>query len=481
MGTDNNCGTGLAGTLERARYHFEFEHDSGNVSVNTLQMNEEGRYRVLYASNQMYRGSDRIDISFIDTDNDPTTFEGIWMKFSGERGTTVPEFFKDTGERRLVTDTARELLTKEREVFLKRTCEKGTVKDLSFADLRKLIGIKPDGSPRKIVIVIPHQDDEIGIAGTISRYIKLYGAENVMVLFTTNGDGLAWDAPVAEREEYGRKKMALGRAACARLGIPPENVRMLETSEVEFYNSFISDNLKKADQEGKKRPKDVQPDFRYIDDALQALYYQVQWIYRNIYEFQADVVMTSDLEYTVQMHDWTAIMTRLAVNQYAKERGGDVLQLAFPQQNVNPKYDDKLLYSYYPHQIALHGAMRVVLDDAMKKAKSLTIENYQTNATDRLLFVKYFFQFGAQDTARMKRYEYFHIVDNNDLNFRCPALEEQGYTVFEGNDEHMGVPHECERDDFGVLPRLIEYIREHPFTNGPIEPFNSELWYRSPR
>lgn len=69
---------------------------------------------------------------------------------------------------------------------------------------------------KNVMIIVPHQDDEINVAGaTIKNYVD--GGSEVTVVFTTNGD------------YYGLGEIRINEAinAVGKLGVKPENVVFL--------------------------------------------------------------------------------------------------------------------------------------------------------------------------------------------------------------------------------------------------------------
>lgn len=448
----------------------------GNIAtLNSYKRDSEGRWHSLFSSNPGFNGNEHVRLNFVDTNNDPKTFEVLsadillgnirsTLSITLEPNAAVP-----------ITDFANKAFDRSREVFLGGLQQQGKLVDIKPQQLDQIYGPKPDGTKRKVVFIFAHEDDEVGAAGMISRLIEKYGRENVSILFTTNGDGLAWDEPDDKRMAYGETKMDLGRKSCERFGVLPENCRMLGVSEYEYYNSFISANYEKLKREGKPIPKDVPKDFKPITNPVPAEYYMGEWVYRNLVELGADVVVTGDQNDTVQAHDKTYELTLLATAQYRKDAGKNVLLLAMPQQNINPQYNDRLLYAFYPSQL-INGGVRVVLDDKMRDAKDKTIKTYQVNPKDKFLFLDYWFRFGAEDTANMQKYEQLRIVGSDTPRMNCPPRDQQGIEVFEGNNDHLGIEHHCE-DDHASLPALIKYIKAHPFTMGPIKPFDRSLWY----
>ena len=69
---------------------------------------------------------------------------------------------------------------------------------------------------QRVMVIVPHEDDEINIAGGIMEQYTAYGSE-VYPVFLTNGDGLT-DAGTRFSEAL---------AACGYMGIPGENVTFL--------------------------------------------------------------------------------------------------------------------------------------------------------------------------------------------------------------------------------------------------------------
>lgn len=71
-------------------------------------------------------------------------------------------------------------------------------------------------SGKKVMLIVPHEDDDINIAGGILEQYAQYGSE-VYVVFTTNGDYYG----------LGPTRIAEGISACEHMGVPEDHVIFL--------------------------------------------------------------------------------------------------------------------------------------------------------------------------------------------------------------------------------------------------------------
>ncbi|MCB9507887.1 MAG: PIG-L family deacetylase [Myxococcales bacterium] len=87
--------------------------------------------------------------------------------------------------------------------------------------------------PKRHLIVLAHQDDELPYAGIFSR-LASNGATPPRVVFVTNGDGLAHESQMAPGP-YAELRRAESTEALGVIGIAPSQLSFLEFSELELY------------------------------------------------------------------------------------------------------------------------------------------------------------------------------------------------------------------------------------------------------
>ncbi len=156
--------------------------------------------------------------------------------------------------------------------------------------------------------LLAHHDDEITTAGLLQRL----GART-RIAWLTNSDGRYFDSRL-EPPAYGELRKAEGVAAVARIGIPAQQTRCLDFSEVEIYRRLSQLHA------GAASPASVRPFFQAIRAAVRDL----------VFELQPDLVVSLAWQGGQPEHDLTHFFTRLALDDLERQTGRRAEFLHFP-------------------------------------------------------------------------------------------------------------------------------------------------------
>ena len=162
------------------------------------------------------------------------------------------------------------------------------------------------------LVSVAHQDDELGYAGLIQRL-----GPKTHFLFMTNGDGLA-PGVGADPIEYAEMRKAEAVAAVGSLGIPEDQVRCLDFSEIAIYGHMA------RLVEEPSRAKEV---IRYFEGVRKALS-------RAVLDMAPDLVFTPAYQGGHPEHDLTHLFTALALDDLARKSGSRPPLFHFPEYEL---------------------------------------------------------------------------------------------------------------------------------------------------
>jgi LmbE family N-acetylglucosaminyl deacetylase len=310
-------------------------------------------------------------------------------------------------------------------------------------------GRKPRG-----LLVIAHQDDEVGFANTL-RHSQASETPSLdwHVAYTTNSNGLAWGRSVAEQKEFGEKKARAAHQVLTELvGLPADHVHFLGMNEITAHNAFIMPGVMRHWKARGVLPSTLPADFQAVTDPAVPFFRGAQWIYRLLDHVDPDVVVTGDILWSIHMHDQTTRMTYAALNQRMTEGQALPDVWAFPQQLVRPgklfgRIQRQRLYRYPPAEEAslpeLHRTRLTKEEVQLKRA--ILAEYAREFPTDRWLFRGYMAQMMLLDNPAAPS----HFLGNNYLRrvssdeVTSPAMTPPeayaGGMAAYGNREHYGV------------------------------------------
>jgi LmbE family N-acetylglucosaminyl deacetylase len=230
--------------------------------------------------------------------------------------------------------------------------------------------------------VLAHQDDEVTFSGVLQR-----GAGRMHILWTTNGDGLYFEAGVAPHQ-YGPLRMKEALKSAAAIGIPPKHTACLAYSEVDIYRRlmYVTQNPEATTW--------LKPYFQQIIDDIRAY----------LFQYRPQCVFTCAYQGGNPEHDLTHYFTRLALDDYEHETGEVVPLLHVPMYEYtvlvalrfNPFYrglrwryqlSEKEMeckrkhYEAYPSQMDMFSKFENVLGaigklGVLTRGKALTAEEY---------------------------------------------------------------------------------------------------------
>lgn len=166
------------------------------------------------------------------------------------------------------------------------------------------------------MVIVPHEDDEINVAGaTIKSYVD--GGADVIVVFTTNGD------------YNGLGKLRIDEAinAMDELGVEKENVVFLgygdkwDTKYEHIYNAPDDEVIKSHIKEIKTYGNDNVSDFRTILDGEPSLYTRNNFksdMIDVILNYSPEVIFTVDFDSHID-HRATSLIFEEAMHEILKE------------------------------------------------------------------------------------------------------------------------------------------------------------------
>ncbi|MCB1153701.1 PIG-L family deacetylase [bacterium] len=196
--------------------------------------------------------------------------------------------------------------------------------------------------------LIPHQDDEVPSGGIIQRL-----GTHTQFVWTTNGDGLYFQSDL-NPHDYGELRKAEAIKSVAALGIPEENTKCLDFSEVEIYRRMagLHDHSMSI--------SDVRGFFEDFRDKVRA----------EVFRVRPDALFTLAYQGGQPEHDLTHFFTRLAVQDYEKETGERV-----DFYNV-PAYEYTILLALRFHPLYPGTRIRIRLTDEELERKMGMLEAY---------------------------------------------------------------------------------------------------------
>jgi LmbE family N-acetylglucosaminyl deacetylase len=219
------------------------------------------------------------------------------------------------------------------------------------------------GRFQRPMFLVAHHDDEISMAGLLQRL-----GPRTRVVWVTNSDGLYFELKM-DPLAYGELRKAEGLRSLAVAGIPEENARCLDFSEVEIYRS-----LSRLDSRA-RRIQHMRPFFQKIRDAVRDA----------VFEARPDAIFTLAWQGGQPEHDLTHFFTSLAIRDLERETGRKIEYFHAPgyeytiliAQRFHPLYRGERLrlrltpeelavklrmIECYPSQSRLFGDFRKVFD-----------------------------------------------------------------------------------------------------------------------
>ncbi len=230
-------------------------------------------------------------------------------------------------------------------------------------------------------LVVAHQDDEVNYTGLIGRW-----GPDVHFTWMTNGDGLA-PFVNADPKEYAELRKTETDEVLKTLGRSLDDRLCLDYSEIEIYDNFVELTLDPANK----------------PDVLEFMYKIGCDIYKEIKDYNADVVWTSQFQNGHPEHDLTHILTAYSIAQINREQGRRMKFYQIPEYEYtilipfrfNPLYDgvehelkltdEELEIKHralecYPSQVELFKKFEKVINrfGAMASifGKSLTVDDF---------------------------------------------------------------------------------------------------------
>jgi LmbE family N-acetylglucosaminyl deacetylase len=202
------------------------------------------------------------------------------------------------------------------------------------------------------LLIVAHQDDELGYAGLIQRL-----GPKTRIIWVTNGDGLYFEMK-ATPEEYGAIRMKEAINAVAAIGIAEQNTRCLAVSEVETYRqmSFLQQD-----------PRSIAAHREYWDGFRQ----QVR---QALFEMRPDAVFTLAWQGGHPEHDLTHYFTRLAVDDYERETGQ-----ALPFFHL-PEYEYTILIAFRFHPLYKGRRLKFTITPEELAGKNRIVQQYPSQA-----------------------------------------------------------------------------------------------------
>jgi LmbE family N-acetylglucosaminyl deacetylase len=182
--------------------------------------------------------------------------------------------------------------------------------------------------------LMAHHDDEVPTAGLLGRLGK-----RTRVVWVTNSDGLYFESELSP-PEYGEVRKAEGVKSVAVVGVPEENTRCLDFSEVEIYRRMSELHA------GASSMTEVGSFFEEIKEAVR----------KTVFEIDPDVVFTLAWQGGHPEHDLTHFFTRLALRDLGKKTGK---QIPFFQL---PAYEYTILVAMRFHPFYRGERIRIRLD-----------------------------------------------------------------------------------------------------------------------
>lgn len=162
---------------------------------------------------------------------------------------------------------------------------------------------------KRHLLVIAHQDDELGYGGLLHRL-----RETMHILWVTNGDGLAPEVGM-DPAAYASMRKAEAIASAAAAGIPAERTRCLDYSEIEIYDHFIQVTLKQ------KPLHEIVVYFAGIGRGIKS----------EMRRIDPDVVWTVAFQNGHPEHDMVHYLAAHALREYRNETGKRIPLLQLPE------------------------------------------------------------------------------------------------------------------------------------------------------
>lgn len=169
---------------------------------------------------------------------------------------------------------------------------------------------------KNVMIIVPHQDDEINVAGaTIKNYVD--GGSEVTVVFTTNGD------------YYGLGEIRINEAinAVGKLGVKPENVVFLgygdkwNTEYNHIYHAPDNEIITSGIGNLKSYGTDEIQTFREMVSGNQSLYTRKNYksdIRDVILHYSPDIIFSVDFDLHID-HRATSLLFEEVIGEILKE------------------------------------------------------------------------------------------------------------------------------------------------------------------
>jgi len=206
------------------------------------------------------------------------------------------------------------------------------------------------------VVVMAHQDDELGYAGLFQKQ-----GPSTKYIWVTNGDGLA-KKQNRDPKEYAAERAKETEKAMLSLGIKKSQLKHLGYSEVELYNLFSQVKLG-----GRER-----------EEALGKLEQVADHVYQEIKKSNPDVIWTLAYQGGHIEHDLTHLLSAYARNKLEAEQKKDVKLMAFPEYQFTSVPPFFVPFRFKPWvERDVHS---LTLNDQELESKMSLIDSYPTQA-----------------------------------------------------------------------------------------------------
>lgn len=168
---------------------------------------------------------------------------------------------------------------------------------------------------RSVMVIVPHEDDEINILGGVTEELLRYGS-TVRIVYVTNGD----------QKGLGEARMEEALSYCAALGIPEENVIFLGYGDcwspeigVHIYNAAPGQALTSWIGRTETYGLDTHPAWR--DGAAYTIDNLLQDLEDVILAFQPDVLFCTDYDEHID-HKSTTLAFEKVMGKLLRENPG---------------------------------------------------------------------------------------------------------------------------------------------------------------
>ncbi len=195
------------------------------------------------------------------------------------------------------------------------------------------------------MLSVAHQDDEIMYCGLIQRW-----GEDCRFLWTTNGDGLA-PFVNADPKEYAEIRKAETDAVLTTLGRSLSLRRCMDYSEIEIYDNFVDLTL------APQRTEEIMDFFYKIGCE----------IYREIKEFNPDVVWSGAFQNGHPEHDLVHFLSGYAIRQINSEQEKQIAFYHLPEY----EYTILLPFRFHPRYKGIIHAIELTEKEVEVKAQAL--------------------------------------------------------------------------------------------------------------